>query len=99
VRSLAQISEGRSETVRHDGHLHPANHRREGHIGQYAAPRAGNNMSVPAIRGSALKSTTAAGDSGTRCSRPIFIRFPGTVQTAAFRLISAQVAPLTSPDP
>ena len=41
---------------------------------------------------------TAAAESGTRCSRFIFMRSAGTTQSARSRSISAHVAPRTSPD-
>jgi len=55
-------------------------------ISDSAPPRgAGNRRSVPVMRESSFKRATTGIDNGTLCSRPIFIRFPGTAQTAAFR--------------
>ena len=48
--------------------------------------------------GSDLNRSIAGADSGTRCSRPPFMRFAGTVQPLFSRSISGQVAPNTSFD-
>ena len=50
------------------------------------------------MRGNARSSSTASRVSGTRCSRPAFIRAAGTIHSALSRSTSAQVMPRTSPE-
>ena len=45
-----------------------------------------------------FRMATAWEESATRCSSPVFMRFPGIIQRRSARLISSQTAPRTSPD-
>ncbi len=63
-----------------------------------------NRQSGRRIRGrsglpflSVVRTANASVESGTRCSRLLFMRDAGTVQTFAFRSISSQRAPMISP--
>ena len=57
-----------------------------------------NTRSPPSpSRRASSSAATARADSGTQCSRPAFVRFPGTVHTAPSRSISVQRASRTSP--
>ena len=60
--------------------------------------RPGNTKSETRISSSLSRISTARSLSGTRCSRPAFIRRAGMVQTRASRSISLQRAPRTSPE-
>jgi hypothetical protein len=45
-----------------------------------------------------LKDLNRAGDNGTRCSRPAFMRSAGIVQTFEIKSISDHLAPSASPE-
>ena len=63
-----------------------------------ALPRCEGNISpaLPDNAEAAFNTSTACPESGTRCSRPFFMRVSGMIQVAESTLISAQSASLTS---
>ena len=70
-----------------------------GEMGRADLSGDGKTSPLPSSNPRARPSTaTAASDSGTRCSRPPFIRSPGIRHSFASKSTSAQVAPRASPD-
>ena len=94
IRSFGRpVAKGRPKTVAGDFQLHAAKRHQECHIAERLAVR--TTRKHKAILNTDRSGQIQRGDSGTRCSRPAFIRSAGTVQTSPS--ISSQCAPSTSP--
>ena len=80
-------------------HRHTGQERAESHRGEWLPALLPGKIYSPALTASTgSRICRARADSGTRCSRPPFIRAAGIVQSFALRSISAHRAPNTSPD-
>jgi hypothetical protein len=78
--------------------VHAPQHRSQAHVGKRSA-HAGKHVVSGSRSADKDRSRSSAGfDSGTRWSRLAFVRLAGIIQSAAFKSISDQVAPRTSPD-